>query len=126
MMAYSLRRFSKWYIQYKTNLFQWIQNISTVLCPNECHQSIFQQNIQKVYRIALQYCGYDGKCHHQCPKVVELCFVTIFQAFLFPPSYNWCFTKVWDQVLERYICYKAVANRFCVNFYQTNGFIMLY
>ena len=31
-MAYSLRRFSKWYIQYKTNLFQPIQIISTILC----------------------------------------------------------------------------------------------
>ena len=31
-MAYSLSRFSKRYIQYKTNLFQRIQNISTILC----------------------------------------------------------------------------------------------
>ena len=31
-MAYSLRRFSKWYIQYKTNLFLPIQIISTILC----------------------------------------------------------------------------------------------
>ena len=31
-MAYSLRGSSKRYIQYKTNLFQWIQNISTRLC----------------------------------------------------------------------------------------------
>ena len=31
-MAYSLRRFSKRYIQYKTDLFQRIQNISTILC----------------------------------------------------------------------------------------------
>ena len=31
-MAYSLRRFSKRYIQYKTNLFQQIQNISTIPC----------------------------------------------------------------------------------------------
>ena len=31
-MAYSLRRFSKPYIQYKTNLFQRVQNISTILC----------------------------------------------------------------------------------------------
>ena len=31
-MAYTLRRFSKWYIQYKTNLFQPIQIISTILC----------------------------------------------------------------------------------------------
>ena len=90
-MAYSLRRFSKRYIQYETNLFQRIQNISTILCPNECHQSISQQNIQKVYRIALWYCGYDGKHRRQCPKVAEFCFITTFQALLFSPSYDWCY-----------------------------------
>ena len=57
-MAYSLRRFSKRYIQYKTNLFQRTQNTSAILCvpmniknPNPFFNKSFKRFTELLYGI---------------------------------------------------------------------------
>ena len=110
-MAYSLRRFSKQYIQYKTNLSQRIQNISTTLCVlmnviNPFFNKTFKRFTELLYSIVDMMANVAVNVQKLWSFASK-----VFQALLFSPHIIGAITMIWDQVLEWYIIsYKAVAN----------------
>ena len=91
-MAYPLRRFSKRYIQDKTNLFQRIQNISTILCvPMNVINPFFNKTFKRFTELLYGIVDMMANIVVNVQKVAEFCFITTFQALLFSPSYDWCY-----------------------------------
>ena len=94
-MVYSLRRFSKRYIQYKANLFQQIQNISTIIClPLNVMNPSFNKTFKRFTELLYGIVDLMANVAVNVQKLWSFASQQFFKHFSFPPHIIGAITKI--------------------------------